>query len=165
MLAEPRDLKIENLTNLVGGKTLEDDHGVTSIEKLRAEHALQFLVYLLFRVLVAPLDLIGLVHDRGLESERGPRLVDVADAQVGGHDDDRVREVDHFALRIAEPAVLENLQQHVEDLGMRLLDFVEEDHGVGPAAYSLGQLAAFVIANIPRRRANQSCGRVSLHEL
>src|SRR5712692_9367792 len=151
MLAEPRDLKIDNLTNLAGGQTLEDDHGVNSIEKLRAKHPLQFLVDLLFRVLVAPLDLIGLVHDRGLESERGAGLVDVADAQVGGHDDYGVREVDHLALRIAEPAVLQDLQQHIEDLGMRLLYLVQEDHGVRPAAYSLGQLAAFVIANIARR--------------
>src|SRR5258707_9565271 len=65
MLAEPRDLKIDNLTNLAGCQTLEDDHGVNSIEKLRAEHPLQFLVDLLFRVLVAPLDLIGLVTTAG----------------------------------------------------------------------------------------------------
>src|SRR5712692_11332030 len=100
MLAEPRDLKIDNLTNLAGGQTLEDDHGVNSIEKLRAEHPLQFLVDLFFRILVASLDLIGLVHDRGLESERGARLVDVADAQVGSHDDHGVCKVDDLALRV-----------------------------------------------------------------
>ena len=35
---------------------------------------------------------------------------------VGGHDDDRVLEVDHSALRIRQSAFFENLQQRIEGL-------------------------------------------------
>ncbi len=100
---------------------------------------------------MAPLDLLGLVDNCGLETERGPRLVDVADAQVGGHDDHGIREVDDLALRVTEPTILEDLQQHVEDLGVRLLDLVEEDYGVGAPADRLGELAALVIPDVTRR--------------
>ena len=48
-------------------------------------------------------------------------------ADVGGHDDDRVGEVDRPALAVGEPAVVEHLQQHVEDVGVGLLDLVEQD--------------------------------------
>src|ERR1700694_1264473 len=151
MLAEPLQLKIDDLPDLLGSQALEDDHGVNAGEELRAEHPLQLLVDLFLRVLVAALDLIGLVDDRGLETERGPGLVYIADAEVGGHDDHGVGEVDDLTLRIAEPAILEDLQQHVEHLGMRLLDLVEQDHGVGPATNSLGQLTALVISDVAWR--------------
>ena len=48
---------------------------------------------------------------------------------------------------------------------MRLLDLVEEDDGVGPAADGLGQLAAFVVADVARRRADQARDGVLLHVL
>ena len=39
-----------------------------------------------------------------------------------------VGEVDRPALAVGQPAVVEHLQQHVPDLGMGLLDLVEQDH-------------------------------------
>ena len=48
--------------------------------------------------------------------------------------DDRVAEVDRPALPVGQAAVVEHLEQHVEHVGMRLLDLVEQDHGVRPAA-------------------------------
>src|SRR3712207_7798111 len=49
---------------------------------------------------------------------------------VGREDQDRVLEVHDPALTIGEPAVLENLQQRVEHVRVRLLDLVErsEEH-------------------------------------
>jgi hypothetical protein len=38
---------------------------------------------------------------------------------------------------------------------MRLLDLVEEHHGVRLAAHRLGELAALVIADVPGRRADE----------
>jgi len=46
-------------------------------------------------------------------------------------------EVDRAALAVGEAAVVEYLQQDVEDVRVRLLDFVEQDHLVGPATHGL----------------------------
>ena len=46
---------------------------------------------------------------------------------------------------------------------MRLLDLVEKDHGVRLAAHGLGELAALVVADIARRRADQARNAVLLH--
>jgi hypothetical protein len=52
--------------------------------------------------------------------------------------------------------VVEQLQQDVEHLRVRLLDLVEQDHGVGPATDGLGQLAGFVVPDITGRGADQA---------
>jgi hypothetical protein len=41
------------------------------------------------------------------------------------------REIDRAALAVGQAAVVEDLQQHVEDVRVRLLDFVEQDHACG----------------------------------
>ena len=86
-------------------------------------------------------------------------------AGVGGHDDDRVREVDVAAEAVGQPAFFHDLQQHVEDVGVGLLDFVEQHDGVGPAADLLGELAAFLVADVARRGADQPADVVLLHVL
>ena len=45
---------------------------------------------------------------------------------------------------------------------VRLLDLVEEDHAVRLAAHRLGQLAAFLVADVARRGADQPRDRVLL---
>ena len=47
---------------------------------------------------------------------------------IRGHDDDGVLEVGGTALVVGQTAIVENLQQDVEDIGMGLLDFVEQQH-------------------------------------
>ena len=51
-------------------------------------------------------------------------------ADVRGHDHDGVAEVDLVAPGVGEVAILHDLQEHVERLGMRLLDLVEADDAV-----------------------------------
>src|SRR5712691_108801 len=150
-LAEPLQLTIDDLPDLPRRQALEDHHGIDTVEELRAKHPLQLFVDFFLGVLVAPLDLIRLVDNRRLETERRPSLVDIADAQVRGHDDHGVREVDGLALRVAEPPILEDLQEHVEDIGMRLLDLSEKDHRVRPPAHGFRELTALVVADVPRR--------------
>ena len=74
----------------------------------------------------------------------------------------RVAEVDRAALAVGQPPVVEDLQQHVEDLGVRLLDLVEQDDRVRPAAHRLGELAALLVADVAGRRADQARDRVPL---
>ena len=68
-------------------------------------------------------------------------------------------------LRVGEPAFLEDLQQRVEDVGVRLLDLVEQHDRERLAAHLLGELAALFVADVARRRAEQPRHRVLLGEL
>jgi len=43
-------------------------------------------------------------------------------------------------------AVVEHLQQHVEHVGVCLLDLVEQDHRVRLAPHGFGQMPAFLVA-------------------
>ena len=60
-------------------------------------------------------------------------------AEVRGQHDQGVAEIDRAPLPVGQAAVVEHLQQHVEDVGVRLFDLVEQDHLVGPAPHRLGQ--------------------------
>ena len=86
-------------------------------------------------------------------------------ADVGGHDDDRVFEVDGVAEAVGELAIFKDLQQDVEDVGMRLFDFVEQDDRVGRTLDALGELTALLVAHVARRRTDELRDRVLLHEL
>src|SRR5260370_31335370 len=82
-LAKLGQLEVDDLTDLPGGQALEDDHSVDAIEELGAKHPLEVLVDLFLRVLVPPLDLIGLIHNGGLEAKRRHGLVHNTNARVG----------------------------------------------------------------------------------
>ena len=79
--------------------------------------------------------------------------------------EDRVLEVDGAALGVGQPAIVEHLQQDVENIRVRLLDLVEEDDSVRAAANSLGQLPALVVADVAGRRADQPRDGMLLHVL
>src|ERR1039458_706855 len=48
---------------------------------------------------------------------------------------------------------------------MRLLDFVEEEDGIGPAAHLFGELAALIVTDVSGRRADHAGDGVLLHVL
>src|SRR3546814_1145683 len=48
---------------------------------------------------------------------------------------------------------------------MRLLDLVEQDHAVRAPAHGFGEVAALLVADVARGRADQAADRVLLHEL
>src|SRR5438270_396975 len=74
-------------------------------------------------------------------------------ADVAGHDDDRVLEVDDPALGVGQTAVFHDLKQDIEDVGVSLLDLVKQHDRVRPAAHGLGELAALLIADVARGRS------------
>ena len=82
-------------------------------------------------------------------------LEEVLGAEVAGHDDDGVAEVDGPALRVGEPAVVQHLEQDVEHIGVGLFDLVEQQHRVGLAPYRLGELAALLVADVAGRRSDE----------
>ena len=80
-------------------------------------------------------------------------------AQVGGHDQHHIGEVDRATLAVGEPAVVEQLEEDVEDVWMRLLHLVEQDHGIGAATHRLGELAPLVVAHVAGRSADEAADR------
>ena len=86
-------------------------------------------------------------------------------AEVRGHDDDRVLEVHRAPLGVGQAAVVEQLEQDVEDVVVRLLDLVEEEDGVRLAAHRLGELPALLVADVARRGADEPGDGVALHVL
>ena len=60
-------------------------------------------------------------------------------AEVGGHDDDGVAEVDCTALTVRQPPVVEHLKKHVEYVAVGLFDLIEQDHRIGPAPDGFGE--------------------------
>jgi hypothetical protein len=130
-------------------KPVEQDDLVQPVEEFRAEmraHDFHHLRLDLFDIL--PLAQVG----------------QILAAEVAGQDDQRVGEIHHPALPVGQPPVVEHLQQHVEHVAVRLFHLVEQHHLIGPAPHRFGQHAAFVIADIARRRADQARDRVLLHE-
>ncbi len=95
------------------------------------------------------------------EKPRVELLADGVGADVGGQQDDGVAEVDDAADVVGQFAFLQDLQEHVHDVGVGLFDFVEEHDGVGAAADLLGQLAAFLVADVARRGADHAGGVVA----
>ncbi len=125
-----------------GGQLREDHHVVDTVEELRPEVLLELLVDLRLHPVV-----VGGQAAAGGEAD-GDALGDVPGAEVRGHDDDGVLEVHHAALRVGQATVLEDLQQRVEDVDVRLLHLVEQHDGERLATHLLGELAALVVADV-----------------
>ena len=62
----------------------------------------------------------------------------VGRARVGGHHDDHVPEIGLAAVVVGERAVVHDLQQQVEHIRMRLLDFIEQQNAVRMLGHRLG---------------------------
>src|SRR3546814_21192008 len=88
-------------------------------------------------------------------------------SDVCSSDLDGVAEVHATALGISKGAVVEDLEEHVEDLRMGLLDLVQQDEAVRLAADGIDELAGVVVADVAGGRtdeAGEEIGRASGRE-
>ena len=121
---------------------MEDDDLIDAVEEFGAKMGLQ--------------DRVDLITGHTMPTF--PQLV----AQVAGHDDHCIAEIDGPPMPVCKATFIQQLQQHVEYLAVGFLNLVKQNHTVGPAADRLGQLSTFFIANISRRCANQARNGVFL---
>ena len=103
---------------------LEVDDGIQPVAELGREQALDVAHF------VARLARVG---------KADGRLVHGLGARVRGHDDQDVAEVGLAAVVVRQRAMVHDLQQHVEDVRVRLLDFVEQQHRVRLLRDGFGQ--------------------------
>ena len=150
-------LDVDDLAQVFARQRVEYDDIVNAVQELGPEVLAQRIQQALAR--------IGVARVLAVHRESDGVLLHHAGADVGGHHDHGVLEADRAALAIGEAAIVENLQQHVEDVGMRLFDFVEEHHRIRPAAHLFGELAALFVADVSGRRADHAGDGVLLHVL
>ena len=158
-LVDLGDHQVDDLDDLLLRQLREDDRVVDAVEELRTEVRLELVVDLGLHPLVPGLG-VGARLEAHLDA-----LGDVPGAEVRGHDDDGVLEVDHPTLAVGQPAVLEDLQQRVEDVRVGLLDLVEQDHRERTPPHLLRELAALLVPDVAGRGAEQPRDRVLLGEL
>ena len=84
-------------------------------------------------------------------------------ADVGGHDEHGVFEIHRAALTIRDTAVIEHLQEDIENIRVGFFHLVKEDDRVGLAANGFAELAAFFVADIAGRRPDEAGDGVLLH--
>ena len=84
-------------------------------------------------------------------------------ADIRGHYNNAVFEVDPAPLRIGQYAVVKYLEQHIENIRVRLFDLIKKYYAVRSAAHLFRQLTALVIADIAGRRADKPRDCVLLH--
>ena len=151
-LAQRLDHDVDDAAEVRLGERMEHDRLVEAVQELRPERAAQLAHDGVLRALA---DLAVLAD----------AVEQVLAAEVRGEDDDGVLEIDRAPLRIGDAAVVEDLQQDVEHVRMRLLDLVEQHDAVRFAPHGLGQLAALVVADVSRRCADKTRDGELLHVL
>ena len=152
--------EIAHLRRVFLVQLVKHDDFVDAVQKFGAELPLQFFRDLFLHALV----LGGGSVFRARKTEAA-HFVRPARAHVARHDDDRVFEADDAPFAVRQPAVVEDLEQHVEHVGMRLFDLVEQHHGIGLAAYLFCQAAALVKSDVSGRRADDLAHGMLFHEL
>src|SRR5262249_52466854 len=143
---------------LRGVSQLEPEPALDQPPTKTSELKLDDLAQLLARQRLELDDLVDPVQELRAEVLRKRRCR----ADVRGHDGHGVPEVDRPALAVGEPPVIEDLQEHVEALVVGLLDLVEQDDAVRAPPNRLRQLAALLVADVPRRGADEPGDGVAL---
>ena len=160
-----RELEVHDALQVCVGERVEDHQLVEAVEELRAEVSLDLDHHVVLDLLLALVFLgLALASGHAVEAELRARL-HVLRAEVGGHDEDHVAEVDVAPEGVCEASLFHDLEEHVEDVRVRLLDLVKEHDRVGATTHTLGELAALLIADVARRRADEARGVVLLHVL
>ena len=130
---------------------MEHDHFVQTVAEFRAEH---FVVSVHHAARHGFVYRVGIFIANRHIAEADVAFADAGRADVARHNDDGVLEIHRAALRVGEAAIIENLQQRIENFRMRFFDFVEQNHRIRATAHGFGQLPAFIITDVARRRAN-----------
>ncbi len=156
-LAEVLNLDTYDGRDGLFGERIEGDDVVDTVDELGRELLLQRLDE----------ELVGAVgiHLVVGKTDTGAELLQLACADVTRKHDDGVAEIDAVSLTVGEPSFVQDLEEDVEDVGVRFLYLVKEDDGVGFAAHGLGELTAVFVGDVSRRRSDEERDRMFLHIL
>ena len=156
-LAQVGQHQVNDGTDFGLGQALVVDNVVQTVQELGAELALEQLVNGVSGLVGQLVAAVGTALFQILQNQVG--------AQVRRQDDDGVLEVHRAALAVGNAAIVQHLQQDIEHVRVGLFDLIEQHNAVGVAAHGLGQLAALLIADVSRRRTDQTRDAEFLHIL
>mmetsp|Transcript_77232 Transcript_77232/g.221222 ORF Transcript_77232/g.221222 Transcript_77232/m.221222 type:complete len:486 (+) Transcript_77232:114-1571(+) len=145
----------------------EDDDLVNAVQELRPEQSLQLLHHK-FANFAMKRTILFLILPRGRpEAKPGSpedTLLNLSATNVGRHDDHRIGKGYGLTTSICKPAVVKQLQEHIEHIWVGLLNFIEKNQRVRPPANSFGEGAALTKPNVSRWSADELGDCVLLHE-
>src|SRR6478672_7573696 len=141
------DLLDCNLPHFVPGERAEDHDVVDAVAELGREAPLELAVDLPLHLLDANL--------LGQEPERIRELPEALGPDIRGHDDYRVTEVDALAAAISDPALIERLEEEIEQRRAGFLDLVEQHDTVRVVLQAVREHAAAIRANDAARHSDE----------
>src|SRR5205807_19572 len=141
---------------------MEDDNLINTVDELRLEEPLQTFHCLrahhLMLCLAASVTLLR-------QETHVSRTLEISTTCIASHNHNCILEVHSATLTIGQAPIIHDLQQRIEDLGMRLLNLVQQDNTIRTTTNLLGQLTTFIIANISRRATKQARHGMWFHVL
>ncbi len=111
-------MNVDDVLELRSRERVEDDRFINPVLKLGAEVLTQCAEHLLLHLLVA-----RIAFDGGLQLI----LENVLAADVLGHNNDRILEVDRAPFRVRQMTLVQDLQQDVENIRVSFLYLIEEN--------------------------------------
>ena len=141
-----------DLFDILSRERLKENDLIEPVQEFGPEGGVQLLHNELLRLL------------RDLPLRVNP-LQKILRSDIRGQDNDGIFEIHCSSLGIRDPTVIQHLQKDIEDIRMRLLDLIEEDHGVGLSPDRLRELSSLLVADIAGGRADQAGDRILLHIL
>ena len=112
------DIKFHDLAYFRLSQLPEDDNIVKAVKELRTELPFKLALHLVFHTLIAGISIPADIEACAL------RLRYLACAEVRSHNDDRILE----PLAVSQVAIIQHLEQRIENIRMRLFDLIKQDH-------------------------------------
>src|SRR6202046_2236274 len=113
--------QINNAQQIVVRERIEQDHFIETVEELGIEHPLHLAHHHVVLTLRHRIKFLRCESQATL-------LLQLPRAQVRSEDDDRVAEIHCVSQAVGELSVLENLQQDVVHVRMRLFNLIQQNH-------------------------------------
>ena len=142
-LLNPVDFEVENDLDIFHSQLTEDDDIVETVDQLGFEGVFAGIHHHFLKLFVIAFRTFGGEAEATLGNMAGPN--------VGGHNNDRVAEIDAASETIGQSPLFENLKHHMHHVGMSLFDFVEQHNRIRAAADTFGELSSLFVADIPGR--------------
>ena len=139
---EHAELLVENAACHVEGHLTEDDGARQTIEKFGLEE-----LFHLGEHGIARRDVAGKSHTGLARKLR---------SGVGGENQQHMTEIGLASVGVSERGAIHDLEQDVENVGMRLFDLIEQQHAVGRAADGVGELSAVLVAHVAGGRTDEA---------
>src|SRR5690606_6590833 len=132
--------------DIFSGERIEQNNIIHPIQEFRSKSLFQGVFNYSFLNL-SFLRLSGL----SAESDSCSEIGELSGTDIGSHNHDRIPEINSSSKTVGKLAIIECLQQQVENVRMRFFDFVQQNNRVGVSPDFFCQLTTFFITDVSGR--------------